>query len=702
MGMWWEWGQITSLDVILLSILSPLIFALIGCGFLKLFSVFCKNKASGISSNFDYLQKLNFYMVLGFGFLFLVVLIFSLVNLPFLLCILIVILVAALGFVLRPYKLKIRLMGKMEFVKKYSFTLVVLVFLLFLVALSSSLIIGLYGTSNCDGADHTFFTRLILDNPNVLWTHSAKPYADTLIQYPLSAHVLSAFLVTLINIPIQKVIIIMTVILPALIALSFYSTIKCLFNNRLTSIIGLSISGCFSISFIFGPIWWSGLSLLLSLYLSISGIGLIYILMSKKEMTWFSAFLIGLLVLLASQTYPVSFLLLSFWFLMLLGFKLLLQFRHKIPLASIFSMQQVSILLAFLIPILLIIPYLYFAFSLKIPTGQYLELELGSSWSVETIRDHLFFNWLNIPEQTLFFQSFANLLMLAPFSLFIIFVLVVPKVYKRLPKGFGIDNFYPSLVLVYLSMLLVVGYLALTLLPIESLLVFMDPERIWQHIYIFAVILTSVVVFSGIYFSYLGLRHIFESIKGNILRLNRSRIIGCVLLIVLIFNVAAVSIPLFTEQQDGYNTVKSSFNRDTLKQTDLSLMKWIIDNTPLDCRILISQTDSGQFVSAVTQRFTIAMENYTIDYSNLMQILTVNASDPQAIPLLVGLNVTHVYIGSTAITYDIPKYYYRQFNATQMLNTPYFTLVIQFGDVSLFSFNSTIASNIYSEFEKKT
>jgi uncharacterized membrane protein len=140
MGMWWEWGQITSLDVILLSILSPIIFALIGCGFLKLFSFFRKNNASGISSNFDYLQKLNFYMVLGFGFIFLLVLIFSIVNLPFLLCILVVILVAALGFVLRPYKLKIQLMGKMEFVKKYSFTLVVLVFLLFLVTLSSSLV----------------------------------------------------------------------------------------------------------------------------------------------------------------------------------------------------------------------------------------------------------------------------------------------------------------------------------------------------------------------------------------------------------------------------------------------------------------------------------------------------------------------------------------------------------------------------------
>jgi len=243
-------------------------------------------------------------------------------------------------------------------------------------------------------------------------------------------------------------------------------------------------------------------------------------------------------------------------------------------------------------------------------------------------------------------------------------------------------------------MLLVAGYLALTLLPIESLLAFMDPERIWYHIYIFAVILTSVVVFTIIYFSYLGLKNIFEKSKGRLFSLNRNRIIGCILFAVLIFNVFVVSVPLWTEQQDGYNTVKSSFNRNSLNQTDLSLMEWIIGNTPLDSRFLISQEDSGQFLTAITQRYTIAMLNYTLNYSNLMQILTVNASDPQAIQLLIGFNVTYVYIGSTPIKYDIPEYIYRQFNATQMLSTPYFTLVKQYGNASLFSFNATIASNI--------
>jgi hypothetical protein len=699
--MWWDWGPISALDVILLYILITSILALMGYGFIRLFSALCKSKTQGFFSSFDYLQKLNFYLMLGFAFLFVSILIFSFFNLPFFLCIIVVIAVASLGFVLNHNTLRIQRFGAKEFIKKYSFTLVVLILLLVLVALSSSLVTGSYGSSNTDGADHTFFTRLILANPNVLWTHSAQPYVDTQIQYPLGTHVLTAFFVLTLNIPIQKVIIILTVILPALIALSFYSTIKCLFNHRLVSFLGLLIAGFFSIGFVFGPIWWSGLPLLFSLYLSISGMGLIFVFMFKAEWNWFNAFLIGLVLLIACETYPVSLLVLSFWLLLLLGFKMVLQFKNKVSF-SLISRRNILVLLAFLVPILLAIPYLYFVFTFKIESGRYLTSDITSSGALSTFRDRLFFNWLNIGEQSVFFSGFANLLMLAPFSVFIIVALLIPKVSKKAPKVFGADDFIPSLALVYAVMLMVVGYLALTLLPIKSLLTFMDPERIWQHIYIFAVILTSAVVFSIVYFSYHGLKYLFKNDEGRKLKLSKRKIIGYIAFAILIFNVAVVCFPLVKEQQDSYNEIKSSFNRNTINQSDLYLMNWIMGNTPSDCRILISQDDSGQFVAAVTQRYTIAMDLYTSNYRSLMKTLTLNASDPQAIPLLIEFNVTYVYIGSTAMTYDIPQYIYRQFNATQMLSTPYFTIVKQYGNASLFSFNETLASTKYSEFEEET
>jgi hypothetical protein len=121
-------------------------------------------------------------------------------------------------------------------------------------------------------------------------------------------------------------------------------------------------------------------------------------------------------------------------------------------------------------------------------------------------------------------------------------------------------------------------------------------------------------------------------------------------------------------------------------------MKWIIENVPSQANILLSSGDSGQFVTSVTQKQTIYRYSYLRDYSNLMDLLTSNSSDLRAIPILIEYNVSYVYIGSTATTYALQLPYYRHFNATQFLSTPYFTLTKEFGDAWLFQFNATAVS----------
>jgi hypothetical protein len=700
--MWWDWGQITSMDVILLTILITSILALIGCGFCRLFSVISGHSCH-IFLNSDYLQKISYYMFFGYVFLFFITLIFSFLNLPFFSFLLIVIAVATTGFILHS-KLRTRFFGR-EVFKKSVFTFTVLFLLLFLVALSSTLIIGSYGTANADGADHTFFTRLLIDNPSVLWTHSAQPYTNTLIQYPLGTHTLAAFFVTLLDIPIQKVIVILTVMLPALIALSIYSTIKSLFNHRVISIIGLVITGFLSVGFIFAPIWWSGLPLLLSLYLSTSGLGLFFVFLFKEKWNWFNAFLIGLVLLVACETYPVAFLVLSLWFLLLLASKAVIHYRTKIPFSSLISKRNIPVLIAFLIPVLLAVPYLFFAYNYKIDSGRYMTSQLTSSGALTIFRDRLFFNWLNIFEQSVFYSNFANVLALTPFSVFLVVALLIPRINKKSPKVFSSDNFTLSSVLIYVMMLLVIIFLALTLLPIKVFLTFMEPERIWQHIFIFAVILTSIVVFSISHSIHRVIRFLFNNYKvvnGVKLSVNKRKIVGFLIFGILIFNAPIICLSLVNEQTDHYANIKSSFNRNTIYLEDLALMRWIIDNTPKDCSILISQEDSGQFLTAITQRNTVFTELYTVNYRSLMKTLTLNASDPEAIPLLIGFNVTYVYIGSTAMKYDIPQYIYRQFNANQMYTTPYFSLVKQYGNASLFYFNATLASDVYAAVAQKT
>jgi hypothetical protein len=163
--------------------------------------------------------------------------------------------------------------------------------------------------------------------------------------------------------------------------------------------------------------------------------------------------------------------------------------------------------------------------------------------------------------------------------------------------------------------------------------------------------------------------------------------------------VGLLSIPIVNDQQVQYNKIGSSFNTyETLKQSDVLLMKWITENIPSTERILVSYGDSGQYVTAVTQRQTISINSPLENYSDLMTLLTSNSSDLRAIPLMIEYNVSYVYIGSTGVTYSLEYSYRRQFNATQFLSTPYFTLTKEIGDAWLFQFNASAALAAYENY----
>jgi hypothetical protein len=166
------------------------------------------------------------------------------------------------------------------------------------------LITGFYGSTIDDGADHTLMTRIVLDNPVSLLTRSGQPLANLTINYPLGFHVLSAFFVSLLNVSIQKIVILISAILPVLIALAFYSTIKCLFTNKVISILGLVVASFFSVGFSWWPMSWGGLPVLLSLYLTVSGMGLVFVFLLSDKLPYLNVFLLGLIFFIASQTYP--------------------------------------------------------------------------------------------------------------------------------------------------------------------------------------------------------------------------------------------------------------------------------------------------------------------------------------------------------------------------------------------------------------
>jgi hypothetical protein len=398
--------------------------------------------------------------------------------------------------------------------------------------------------------------------------------------------------------------------------------------------------------------------------------------------------------------------LLTFWFLFILFFKFIKSqnisdLKHSS--SNIFNRTSLILLISFFIPMLFSLPYLFSYYKNNI-SGVQVPLVLNpiSQTSSDIVRTNISFNWLlDIPALWLFFSEFGKLLALASLSLILLIAFFILKATRKQISIFFLRAIGKPLFLIYIFMLIIMGYLALTLfLPINVLSNLFDPQRVWQHIFISATILTAVVIFSAIYSIYSVSKRLLNGYKTNSIRLRRSKILASILLaLLLIFTAYLISIPAITEQEAIYSNVGLSFNTyETLNQTDLTLMKWITENVPPQAHILISSGDSGQFVSSLTQRQTISRYSYLKNYGDLMGILTSNASDLRAIPLLIEHNVSYIYIGSTATTYANQNPSYRHFNSTQFLTTPYFALAQEYGDAWLFQFNVSAALDEFNNY----
>ena len=251
--MWWDWSQITLGDSLLFSILSILTLYLVGSGIQRLMSFLTRKPDAFVS--FDFFQRVNLRIVLGFTFIVLFLLLFSLFGTTIWISGLLILVAAGFGFVaVRP---------ELKLPENFSFKNNALIILLFAVLLaviffSSMMITGFFGSTNDDGAFHSFVIRIIIDNPIALWTRNTQPYAAFILTYPSGTHELGAFFVSFFGVSIQKIVIMLSVILPALIALSFYSTIKCLFESRSLSVLGLIIAAFFTIASSWVPASWGG------------------------------------------------------------------------------------------------------------------------------------------------------------------------------------------------------------------------------------------------------------------------------------------------------------------------------------------------------------------------------------------------------------------------------------------------------------
>ncbi len=680
--MWWDLSLITLLDSLLFSVLAVVVLYAVGYGIVKLISGL--SRRSDPFFGFDFCERTNYRLFFGFIFIFLFLFIFSTFNVPFVFSTIFIVAAAIAGivffarnFIFRLPRIKLR---------EHWYVFAVFAVLFVTLFLASSLIVGFYAPGIDDGADHTLMVRVVLDNPITLWTRSTAPYANIPLNYPVATHVLSAFLLTVLNVPIQKIVLLVNVILPALIALAFYSTIKGLFGNKVLAVVGLVISAFFTVGLFFGALSWSGGPFLLSIYISVTGMGLMYIFMIKRKVTFLNSFLLGFIFFIAIRTYPVSLLILTFWFILMVVYWSIIRLKDK---SVSFNKWSFAKMFAFLAPLLLSVPYLVFIYTNNIAVISP-KPDPASIMAAEAVKARMGFNWLlDMPALSHFFSQIGSLFVLVPLALVPVIVIFVLWVSKRPIVGVFAKSLAVVTLLVYALLLLIMGYQTLTLyLPIDILITFLNPERVWAHLIIPAIIMTSVVFFSCGYLLYVPLKRLLVGGKTKLARM-RNKVVVSLVLIVLILGASFLAIPVANTQKVVFEETRDKLSLfQIIKLDDLQLMSWIEENVPSNGSILVSWGDSGQYLAAVTQHQTFSLYSRNTNYTILMSILTSNSSDPKAIPLLEKYDVSYVYIGSTGV-YTFEGGNRRQFNASQLLLTPYFNLSKQMGNAWLFKFNSS-------------
>ena len=445
MMMWWDWTEITLFESVLFSILSIFILYLVGFGVL---SLFCSlSKKNDPFDALDFFQKTNFRVLFGFVFVYLFYYSFAFLNLALFSTLLIISLsLIGIGTMFKHKKKWLKKPSSLFRINYYNIALFSI--LIVVIFLSSMLITGFYGSTIDDGADHTLMTRIVLDNPVSLLTRSGQPFANLTLNYPSGSHVLSAFFVSLLNVSIQKIVILISVILPTLIALAFYSTLKCLFKNKTISILGLVVASFFTVGFAWWPISWGGLPVLLSLYLAVSSMGLFFMFLLSKPLSYLNSFLLGLILFISSQTYPTALLVELIWLALILITKLSTMAWHshsfKVPIYSFLKWKNVTHVIVFLIPLLFSVPYFYSIYAHNIAGVQFAELNPASNYLAESVIGRISFNWLvDIPSLSFFFSELGKLFSLASFAIILIIAFFIPRLGKKLrnvfPAGFAFN-----------------------------------------------------------------------------------------------------------------------------------------------------------------------------------------------------------------------------------------------------------------------
>lgn len=536
----------------------------------------------------------------------------------------------------------------------FCYTGVIAIFLsalLIEVAPTASFIFG----SVHDTSLSALFTEVMLENQQMPQT--LQPYLPEGIIYPQGFFVIAAYSHLVLNFSVAEIPLHITPLFQALSVLGAYYLGKTLLNRKLA--ISLSFIFAFaspwpklvtwgSNAFVFGfSLYFICLSLISNLRYS-----------RTQSANKIDLFVIGILYGYVAAVHFMIFVVLtatmSIWILVNM-----LHYRRE----SIYRelMYLLSVTVASIVPISVfvyraILWYPYPGHNLGVPPDVTVQ---PSSLETNKVADFFTGPISNYPELA------VEVYLLAALG-----ILVMIYYYKLRKLGFATR----AIQVIGASILGCLAILFITLLVylVPSLAMFIG-ESVRYGI----LLNTSIYLFLGIFF--ILIHHYLEErmrkkakpVKNQIKTLRRY------LPTLLVFSAISVPFVYFSVCYNVQDLTTDYGKYAVTKQDDLILMQWMRENLPTNATILANPNDAGGFIPAVSHHkiiypFTASRTSRT--YLTVVSLITQNVFNSTTYDLIKNLNVTHIFVGSSAILNNQSLW-----NPTLMLVDPHFELVKEIG-----------------------
>jgi len=683
-------SQITNLELPVVTFFFIVLFCLLGYSSLRLLKIILRKGKIYMSYDFfglssDCIANMNLFLYIGISFFLIYAEILSVFKAFSSFALYALTILSFMVFSLDWfYHFRTRIKSFMNR-KKCICILATLILLSIISVLGSMIISGEFGSTEGDAAFHSFVILRMIKNKAV----------PNLTFYPEGAHSVSAFLALILNIPIYKVVILLTASFSTVVFLGFYSFGVSLLSKPMLGFLCAILGSLFWYGSYFS-IHFGGLSLALAIYVVVSCMAFTKKLIVAKIENRYEYIVFSMLLLLPLfAIHPIALLLELIWLLLLI-MRSFFTYRKSL-LRSTVPLLILSLGLAAVFCFIFLKGPIYGVYDLLWWRGSYSELPelirynpVAYEWN-ERFSPLILFN----PP---YFESYLaifgyTLTRLVPYSILISIIVVFLSSllkHRSIAYRFNPLSQKSESILLFYVFLVIVHYIV----KYDYLFYFyyiFPGERMWQLSGILVIMLKTLsVVVLWTLVSKASVT-VFKKISVTVMhrKIFLNVIFSTIILMGLVLPTVNPSEPLY-----GALAERSYLqSHSVLTKEDIILQLWMKWNISDFRYILISWSDAGQYVPIISEKRNVVYEygvpiplpgySYMKEYQELLTSIANSPDSAVTLELLRFFNITYVYVGAKH-TSEFPV-----FSATMLLSARHYRVTRNVGNAWLFEVEYT-------------